>query len=129
MSSVDRYNANGSRIRAVLAILALIASGFGSFLLYAQGSMAILDADGVVKEVILRNSSRRVIATRLVGGLFVTNAHLEGEALVRCRNGREINYGYYTIATHIWQKIEASDCDNARPLSAVTASASYTPTA
>ncbi|MBY0284656.1 MAG: hypothetical protein K2W81_11935 [Sphingomonas sp.] len=129
MSFADRYNADGSRIRAVLAIFALIGFGFGWVLLYAQGSMVILDADGVVDEVVLRDSSRQVSAMQLVGGLYVTNAHLEGEALVRCRNGREINYGYYTAATHIWQTIEASDCKNARLPSTLTASASYTPNA
>lgn len=127
MSSADRYHPDGSRIRAVLAIFALIAFGFGWLLLYAQGSMIILDADGVVKEAILRDSSHQVRAMHLVGGLHVTMAGLEGEALVRCRNGREISYGYYTAVTHIWHKIEASDCDAARPTSAITASASYTP--
>ena len=97
-----------------------MALGYGCLHLYVQGSVLVLDADGVIKEVALRNSGEQVLATRLVGGLYFTNAQLEGEALVRCQNGREINYGYYTSATHIWQKIEASDCGNARPTSTVT---------
>lgn len=120
MSALSRYIAPGSRIGAVLVIIALIAFGFGLLQLWLQGSMVILDADGVVKEVVLRDSSREVRAAHLVGGLHVTNAHLEGEALVRCKNGREISYGYYTAATHIWQKIEASDCRAARPASMLT---------
>ncbi len=103
----------------MLAMLALVAFGFGSIWLYAQGSMIILDPDGVVEEVVLRDSSRQISARHLFGILYITNAHLEGEALVSCKNGRQINYGYYTSATHIWEKIEASDCKNARPSSTI----------
>lgn len=115
MNSGDRYNDNGSQTRAILIVLALMALGFGWLQLYLRGSIVILDADGVINQVILRDSSRQVIATHLVNGLYAANPHLEGEALIRCRNGHQIDYGYYTSGTHIWQTIRASDCGSARP--------------
>ncbi len=124
----SHYDINGARIRAFLAILAFVALGFGGALIYVRGSVVIFDPDGVVKEVALRDSSRKVFATPVAGRLYVASARLEGEVQVRCMNDRGVSYGYYTTATQIWQKIKASNCDIARPASTATASASYRPT-
>lgn len=80
MNVLDRNNARDRWIRSFLAVLVLIAFGFGAILLYGQGSLVIFDADGVVKEVVLRDSSRQILATHLVGGLYATNAGVEGVA-------------------------------------------------
>lgn len=98
------------RVRAIVALLTLMALPVVFLILYANGSLIIRDRDDLVAEVFLRNSVQEAHASRFSFGLWWTTARLEGEAVVRCSNGVELNFGYITTATHIWRTITSETC-------------------
>jgi hypothetical protein len=87
----------------------------GATNLYLAGSAIVRDGDASVPDVILRGGDREIAARRLPGGVYITTARLEGEAVVRCRNGKEISLGYITSAWHIRQTVRASNCRPSAP--------------
>lgn len=91
---------------ALLLIGCVVLAGW----LYLQGSVIVRDADGVVEAVFLRDSVDQVRARRFPGRVHAITVVLEGEAVIRCRNGQEISLGYITGAFHLSQTVRAADC-------------------
>lgn len=96
-------------------MLLLIGLAILALWLFSLGSVLVRDADGVVNDVILRDSERRVVAAALPAGIHASTAKLEGEAVVRCRNGKEVSLGYITSAWHIRRTVRAADCRPGAP--------------
>lgn len=93
----------------LLLLGALPACLIGLVFAFSLGSVIVRDPDGVVKSVMLRNSGQTVAASQL-GSVHFSTAVIEGEAIVRCRNGAEPTFGYITSGVHHWRSVRAADC-------------------
>jgi hypothetical protein len=74
------------------------------------GTLVVRDADNAIDGVFLINGGSTVAVPRRPGGIYATTAQIEGSALVKCRNGRRIQFGYITSGLHEWRTIRARDC-------------------
>lgn len=110
MTHSVRSISKGVHLTAILALLMLMALPVLFMVVWANGSFIIRDRDNVVAEVFIRNSLHEAHASRFFFGLWWTTARLEGEAVVRCSNGVELNFGYITSATHVWETITGGTC-------------------
>lgn len=81
---------------------------------WSLGSVVVHDPDEVVAAVTLQDSEMSLVAAALPFDLYATTAKLEGEAVIRCRAGREIRLGYVTTAMHLRRTVRAAECA-ARP--------------
>lgn len=113
---MSTYGASSPRLRALAVILLTIGLTVFALLLLSLGSMLVRDADGIFKDVILRGSERRIVAAALPAGLHASTTKLEGEAVVRCSNGKEISLGYVTGGWHIRRTVHAQDCSPSAPV-------------
>ncbi|GAA4814949.1 hypothetical protein GCM10023232_08210 [Sphingosinicella ginsenosidimutans] len=100
----------GSYLSGFVLLLPVLTVPIGAFILFMAGSFVIRDADGAVGGVLLTDSVRTVAARRFPGGVYATTAQLEGEAVVRCRNGHRVSFGYITGGIHIWRTVRTRDC-------------------
>ena len=83
---------------------------------YMLGSVIVRDPDKIVAEIVLRDSIDRISAARLPLGFHVSAAKLEGDAVIRCRNGKEVSLGYITGGWHIRRTVRAQDCSPTAPV-------------
>jgi len=106
---------SGYRVNRTKIAWLLVESGAFALLLvaahlFAAGSVIVRDTDGSVSSVILRNSAEELAVVALPAGLYASTARIEGEAVVRCRNGKVVSLGYITSGWHVWRTIRAQDC-------------------
>lgn len=78
--------------------------------LFMAGTLVVRDADSAIDSVFIANGGSTVAVSRFPGRIYATTARIEGYALVKCRNGRRIEFGYITSGLHEWRTIRARDC-------------------
>lgn len=109
------YDPTRTKIIGLLALVGVLAGLLGLARLYAAGSVVVRDVDGSITSAALRNDGRKIGIHRLPGGLHLSTARLEGEAVVRCSNGKAISLGYVTSGWHVWRTMRARDCSPNAP--------------
>ena len=103
-----------SAARSGVSAAALMLLPLGILLIlawaYVLGSVIVRDADRSLAGVALSNGHDHIAVRRLLGDLYITSVKLEGEAVLRCRNGRAVSLGYITTATHMSYTASAATC-------------------